>query len=53
MAKTDEKFTKGQLMQSKAFADQRDILQAVLEDEQSYSIKEAEALVSDYLNRKV
>ncbi|MGN1383628.1 MAG: hypothetical protein ACI4W2_12520 [Eubacterium sp.] len=50
---TDTKFTKGQLVKSKMFADYRDIIDALVDDGSELSIAEAKKRIADELKRKV
>ena len=51
---TDEpKFAPAQLAASRLFSGRADVLNAVLDRAESYTIAEAERLVSEYLTRKV
>lgn len=43
------RWSKVQIMASSKFAHQRDVLNAVLEDEKEYTIQEAEDLISNYM----
>lgn len=46
-------FTKDQLVNSKAFSRQRDILMAILDADKTYTKAQVENLVSEFLKRKV
>ena len=46
---TECKFTKGQLVQSKRFIENCDILSALLDSDQEYTIAQAEAVIDKYL----
>ncbi len=46
-------FTKEQLVQSKAFSHQKDILMAILDADKTYTKAQVEKLVSEFLKRKV
>nr|DAM62223.1 MAG TPA: hypothetical protein [Caudoviricetes sp.] len=48
-----DKFTKQQLAESKRFKKKRDLLEALLEDNEEYTIAEADALIDGYLRKKV
>lgn len=51
---TDEpRFSPAQLAASRLFSGRVDVLNAVLDRAESYTIAEAERLVSEYLTRKV
>lgn len=49
----EPKFTKEQLVKSKAFSRQRDILMAILDADKTYTKAQVENLVSEFLKRKV
>ncbi|MCW2277734.1 hypothetical protein [Heliophilum fasciatum] len=53
MAKENPKFTKEQLLSAKAFAGQRDILNALLEEGKLYTADEVAQMVTDFLSREV
>ena len=54
MARKDEtRYDAETLLRSKRFADYRDILTVMMDKNKSYSIREAEKLISDFLKRKV
>lgn len=54
MAKKDEvRFEAEALIKSERFADYRDILTMKMDKAKTYSIREAEKLISDFLKRKV
>lgn len=54
MAKKDEtRYEAEALIMSKRFADYRDILTVMMDKKKTYSIREAEKLISDFLKRKV
>ncbi len=54
MSKKDEvRYEAEALIKSKRFADYRDILTVMMDKKKSYSIREAEKLISDFLKRKV
>lgn len=54
MAKTETvRYDVETLVKSKRFADYKDILNATMNKDKLYSIKEAEKLISDFLKRKV
>lgn len=52
-AKVEAKFSKAQLIRSKRFQHRRDILEAVLNDDKRYSVKETEAAIEKFMGRKV
>ena len=49
---TEEKFTKEQIVNSKTFIENRDLLKAILEDK-SYSKKEINEIIKNYKKVKV
>lgn len=51
--KKEPKFTKEQLIKSKMYRHQIDILKIVLEENKIYSISETDKLINDFLKRKV
>lgn len=51
--KKEPKFTKEQLIKSKMYRNQIDILKIVLEENKTYSILETDKLINDFLKRKV
>lgn len=50
---TEEKFTKGQIVNSKTFVDNKDLLNAVLNENKSYSKQEVNKIVENYRKGKV
>ena len=48
-AGTECKFTKRQLVQSKRFQENCDILSALLDSDQEYTVAQAEAVIEQYL----
>ena len=52
-APAEARHSKEDLMASKRFSKQRDLLAALLEDGQEYTAAEAETLAENYLGRKV
>lgn len=46
-------FSKRQLLNSKKYQHQTDLLNAILENDKSYSISEVDKLINDFRNRKV
>lgn len=50
---TEPMFSKEALLNSKLFRDDRDLVSALLNDEEMYTISEVRTLVNEYLNRKV
>ncbi len=56
--KTEEKkeealYSKEQLVTSKKFRNHADLVNALLKDEQSYSISEVEAMIANYMKGQV
>ena len=51
--KQDASFEKGAFLNSKVFINQRDLLNAILEDGKKYTTKEGNDLLKKELNRKV
>ena len=51
--KKDAKFTKSQLVKSKRYFDKVDLLNALLQDGQTYTIKEVDALVEGFMKKEV
>jgi hypothetical protein len=47
------KFTKNQLVESRQYQNQKDVLNAVLDKDRSYTLKEVNALVKKYMKGKV
>ena len=47
------KFPKEQWAASKKYRDKPDLIEALLEDEKSYTEKQVEKILSDYLNKEV
>lgn len=47
------KFTKAALLKAKKYANKKDVLNAVLKDDQEYTAKEAAELVENFLKGKV
>ncbi len=47
------RFTKEQLVNSKAFSQHKDILTAILDADETYTKEQAAQLVSEFLKRKV
>ncbi|WP_236913337.1 hypothetical protein [Clostridium sp. Cult1] len=50
--KTENKFTKSQVLESKKFTN-KDLINAILEDGRMYTLKEVEKIINNYLKRKV
>ena len=50
---TVKKFTKMQFVKSQRFANRRDILNALLDDKEKYSVDEVEQIIKDFLTGKM
>ncbi len=50
---TEPKFTKESLLNAKRFRDQRDLVSALLEDGEEYTVSEVEEMITNYLKGKV
>ena len=50
---TDTKYTKEQLLKSKRYADNRDVLSAVLKDNNSYTLEIVDKLIKDFKRKRV
>lgn len=46
-------FTKEQLYNSKRYADRKDVLMVVLDENKEYTLDEVNELIENFLNRKV
>lgn len=51
--KVEHKFSKKQLTASKRFRDRRDILEALLNDQELYTVKSVEEKIESYMKGKV
>jgi hypothetical protein len=51
-SKTENRFTKQQVLESKQFTN-KDLINAILEDGKTYTLKEVETEINKYLKRKV
>ena len=51
--KTENRFTKQQVLASKKLDYSKDLINAILEDGKTYTLKEVETKVNEYLKRKV
>lgn len=51
--KTENRFTKQQVLASKKLSYSKDLINAILEDGKTYTLKEVEIKVNEYLKRKV
>lgn len=50
---TEEKYTKDQIVNSKTFINNRDLLRAILKEDKSYSKKEINEIIENYKKGKV
>lgn len=51
--KTENRFTKQQVLASKKLSYSKDLINAILEDGKTYTLKEVETEMNKYLKRKV
>lgn len=51
--KDEVKFSKNQLLAAKRFSGKRDILEALLSDDETYTVKTVEQMIEDYMKGKV
>ena len=51
--KVEVKFSKNQLLAAKRFSGKRDILEALLSDDETYMVKTVEQMIEDYMKGKV
>jgi hypothetical protein len=51
--KVESKFSKNQLLAAKRFSGKRDILEALLSDDETYTVKTVEQMIEDYMKGKV
>ncbi|SES68605.1 hypothetical protein [[Clostridium] polysaccharolyticum] len=49
----ETKFTKEQILNSKRYESKKDLVNAVLDDNGSFSLSEVEKLINDYLKKEV
>lgn len=49
----DPVFFKGDLLRSKRYAKQRDILNALLKDNETYTIKQVDKIIKSFLSKEV
>lgn len=47
------KFSKNQLLAAKRFSGRRDILEALLSDDETYTVKTVEQMIENYMKGKV
>ena len=50
---TEEKYTKNQIIKSKTFIDNKDLLNAILKEDKSYSKQEINKIIEKYKKGKV
>ena len=50
---TEEKYTKNQIIKSKTFIDNKDLLNAILKEDKSYSKQEINKIIENYKKGKV
>ena len=50
---TEEKYTKNQIVRSKTFIDNKDLLNAVLKEDKSYSKQEINKIIENYKKGKL
>lgn len=53
MAAAVKTYTKGQLLESQRYAEQRDLLSALLEEKKKYSVEDVEKEIEKYRKGKV
>jgi len=46
-------FSKSQILNSSRYADKRDVLHAILDDDKRYKLNEIDKLISDFLKKEV
>lgn len=46
-------FTKQQILEAKKYANRKDLVGALLEEGETYSLSEVDAAISDFMKRKV
>lgn len=51
--KVENKFSKNQLLAAKRFSGKRDILEALLSNDETYTVKTVEQMIEDYMKGKV
>lgn len=51
--KIESEFSKNQLLAAKRFSGKRDILEALLSDDETYTVKTVEQMIEDYMKGKV
>ena len=51
--KIESEFSKNQLLAAKRFSGKRDILEALLSDDETYTVKTVEQMSEDYMKGKV
>ncbi|MCI9015973.1 MAG: hypothetical protein HFJ53_02240 [Clostridia bacterium] len=50
---TEEKYTKNQIVRAKTFIDNKDLLNAILKEDKSYSKQEINKIIENYKKGKV
>jgi len=53
VGKTESRFTKEQILKSGRYQHRRDMLEAVLEDGETYSHGDVEKIIDEFMRRKV
>lgn len=53
VVKEETRYSKKQLVSSKKYASNRDLLQVLLEDNKSYTLKEVENKINEFKKRRV
>jgi len=51
--KPEKKFTKANILKSKAYKDKQDLIHALLDGSKTYSKKEVDSLIKSYLEKEV
>jgi len=51
--KVESKFSKNQFLAAKRFSGKRDILEALLSDDETYTVKTVEQMIENYMKGKV
>lgn len=52
-AEKETAFTKQQIINSKKYLDRKDVLNVLLKDDKSYTIKEVNKLINDFMKKEV
>lgn len=53
VAEKETAFTKHQIINSKKYLDRKDVLNVLLKDDTSYTIKEVDKLINDFMKKGV